>query len=265
MEGRCMFTGLIESIAGAIGSMIAGSTGDSVPGSTVTGEQLRRVLTNTQKVSRRLGKLSRLHAELLTDLIPERVKIAPPSEGLKALDTAAIIAALKNAKDGAVNLAAEFPNWATELETIGRKLGEVAAEWEAIAAADLGNEEQSFARSISIRGPKTRIAAIQAAVNRAADDAIINALVDYRLGIVPATGQLLVIGDEPQLIEGLSITGEELERRVEELGGTLASEEEVTSSLATLERSDDEESDEDDDGEEEDFDGDDEDDDSDDE
>ena len=221
-----MFDSLIQVLLG--GLLTAGSQEDRIPGSSVTPQQLKEVLTKTSSIRKRLAKLSAIHADALRKLIPEALTVAPVSQGVQRLDTEAIIAALNGAKDTAATLAAQFPGRAPELSVIQTDVDQVLQMWQAIVNADFANEEVKFDLDVSISGPKARIEPLKEAVTKAVDDAIIMAVIDLRLGIAPGCGHLLILDEDgPQHIEGTSITGDALKQRVTELGGTIVSDEDV--------------------------------------
>lgn len=219
------------------GLMAAATSGDRIPGSSVTPRKLKEALNLTSQLSRRLSRLSALHAEALRKLIPDELTVAPVSEGLKGIDTKAIMAALSAIKDGAATLAAQFPARAKELEVIQADVDHVLQAWQSIVEVDLANEEVEFDLNVNLRGPKWKIERVKAAVTRAADDAILKELLVFRVGIAPC-GHLVVLDpQEPQHIDCISITGDALKQRVQELGGTLATEAEVREFIDTVKKS----------------------------
>lgn len=175
------------------------------------------------------------------------------SEALKQVDTTEIVRLL-------AEIASEAPSFVPKNALEAKFVGElrehcrkIAQFWNVILEVDPSREEAEFKRLVQIRGPKAKIETIRSAVTAAIDDAIISAVVDSPLGIHPTVGRLLVLDPEsPALIDGISVTGDALKKRVEELGGTLAPEAEVVEFLAMFSAENygeepDDESDEDDD------------------
>jgi hypothetical protein len=147
---------------------------------------------------------------------------------------------LNDAKKSAATLAQQFPQSASVLGKVQAEVDQAVEEWKAIADADFGNEEVAFDFNISFRGPKSSCERVRAAVQRAADDAIIQELIGFRLGIAPKCGHLLVLDPkDPQHLECISITGDELIKRVLDLGGKIVSAEELKEFEASLDDSDD--------------------------
>jgi hypothetical protein len=211
----------------------AGVLEDCIPGSSVAPGELEEVLDKTTLIEQRLSKFSAIHAEALKKLIPAELTVVPVSEGLQGLNTKAIITALHAVKDGAAALAAQFPGSASGLGAIATDVDQVLQKWQAIVNADLENEEVEFKLYLSLRGPKCKMEKVKAAVAKAADDAIIMAVIELRLGIDPDRGDLVVLDpQDPQHLECISITGDALKQRVCELGGTIVSDSEVREFIA---------------------------------
>jgi len=175
------------------------------------------------------------------------------SEALKQVNTTEIIRLLMEIASEAPSFVAKNALEAKFVGELSDYCKEIAQFWRRIVFADPSREEAEFKRLVQIRGPKAKIETIRSAVTVAIDDAIISAVVDSPLGIHPTEGILLVLDPEsPALIGGISVTGDALKKRVEELGGTLAPEAEVVVFLALFseenyEEEPDDESDEDDD------------------
>lgn len=199
----------------------------TIPGSSVRKDDLRALLDRTMNAAEGLCELSNLHGERLAMSLPKTLLITSVSEALDRLDSEGILDALMVAKAGASVLQAQFPDRAEELRKLEGTLSKLRRDWTDLLGKDFSQEEEAFEFTVRIRGPKTKLAAFEAELQSAVDDATLKAIIHLRLGISPECGHLLILDEERPQHVGTSLQGDALRNRIEQLGGIVVPDEEV--------------------------------------